>query len=97
MFVGFLLSASVLLSQSGGRSRGILSILAVPFLILFVPIFDTTFVTIIRKLSGKRATQGGRDHTSHRLVALGLTERSAVLLLYGLAISAGLLAVAVRE
>lgn len=97
MFVGFLLSASVLLSQSGGRSRGILSILAVPFLILFVPIFDTTFVTIIRKLSGKRATQGGRDHTSHRLVALGLTERSAVLLLYGLAISAGLLAIAVRE
>jgi UDP-GlcNAc:undecaprenyl-phosphate GlcNAc-1-phosphate transferase len=97
MFVGFLLSTSVLLSQSGGRSRGIFSILAVPFLILFVPIFDTTFVTLLRKLSGKPATQGGRDHTSHRLVALGLSERSAVLLLYGLAIVAGLLAVFVRE
>lgn len=97
MFVGFLLSTSVLLSQSGGRSRGIFSILAVPFLILFVPIFDTTFVTLLRKLSGKPATQGGRDHTSHRLVALGLSERSAVLLLYGLAIAAGLLAVFVRE
>ena len=97
MFVGFLLSTSVLLSQSGGRSRGILSILAVPVLILFVPIFDTTFVTVIRKLWGRKASQGGRDHTSHRLVALGLTERSAVLMLYGFAICAGALALAVNN
>ena len=97
MFVGFLLSASVLLGQSGGRSRGILSILAVPVLILFVPIFDTTFVTVIRKLWGRKASQGGRDHTSHRLVALGLSERSAVLMLYGFAICAGALALAVNN
>jgi UDP-GlcNAc:undecaprenyl-phosphate GlcNAc-1-phosphate transferase len=97
MFVGFLLSASVLLSQSGGRSRGILSILAVPVLILFVPIFDTTFVTVIRKLWGRKASQGGRDHTSHRLVALGLSERSAVLMLYGFAICAGALSLAVTN
>ena len=97
MFVGFLLSASVLLSQSGGRSRGILSILAVPVLILFVPIFDTTFVTVIRKLWGRKASQGGRDHTSHRLVALGLSERSAVLMLYGFAICAGALSLAVNN
>jgi UDP-GlcNAc:undecaprenyl-phosphate/decaprenyl-phosphate GlcNAc-1-phosphate transferase len=97
MFVGFLLSASVLLGQSGGRSRGILSILAVPVLILFVPIFDTTFVTVIRKLWGRKASQGGRDHTSHRLVALGLSERSAVLMLYGFAICAGGLSLAVNN
>jgi UDP-GlcNAc:undecaprenyl-phosphate GlcNAc-1-phosphate transferase len=97
MFVGFLLSTSVLLSQSGGRSRGVLSILAVPVLILFVPIFDTTFVTVIRKLWGRKASQGGRDHTSHRLVALGLSERSAVLMLYGFAICAGALALAVNS
>jgi len=92
MFVGFLLSGSVLLNQVGGRSRGIVAILAVPVLILFVPIFDTTFVTVLRKLWGRKASQGGRDHTSHRLVALGLSERSAVLLLYLLALAAGMLA-----
>lgn len=97
MFIGFLLSASVLLSQSGGRSRGIFSILAVPVLILFVPIFDTTFVTVLRKMWGRKASQGGRDHTSHRLVALGLSERSAVLMLYIFAIVAGALAVAVGQ
>jgi UDP-GlcNAc:undecaprenyl-phosphate GlcNAc-1-phosphate transferase len=97
MFVGFLLAASVLMTDVGGRSRGIVSILAVPALILFVPIFDTTFVTVLRKIWGRKASQGGRDHTSHRLVALGLSERSAVLLLYGLALLAGLISILVRE
>jgi UDP-GlcNAc:undecaprenyl-phosphate GlcNAc-1-phosphate transferase len=97
MFVGFLLASSVLMNQVGGRSRGVLTILAVPALILFVPIFDTTFVTILRKLWGRKASQGGRDHTSHRLVALGLSERNAVLMLCGFAILAGALALAVQE
>lgn len=97
MFVGFLLAGSVLLNQSGGRSRGIFSILAVPVLILFIPIFDTTLVTVIRKMWGRKASQGGRDHTSHRLVALGLSERSAVLMIYGFAAVAGLLALFVSR
>ncbi len=97
MFVGFLLAGSVLMNQVGGRSRGVMTILAVPALILFVPIFDTTFVTILRKLWGRKASQGGRDHTSHRLVALGLSERNAVLMLYGFAILAGAIALLLRE
>lgn len=97
MFIGFLLSSSVLLNQVGGRSRGIFAILAVPVLILFVPIFDTTFVTVLRKLWGRKASQGGRDHTSHRLVALGLSERTAVLMLYAFAAIAGSLAIVVGQ
>jgi UDP-GlcNAc:undecaprenyl-phosphate GlcNAc-1-phosphate transferase len=97
MFVGFLLATSVLLNQTGGRSRGVVPILAVPVLILFVPIFDTTFVTVLRKLWGRKASQGGRDHTSHRLVALGLSERSAVLMLYAFAVVAGGLSLLVSQ
>ena len=97
MFVGFFLASCVLMNQVGGRSRSIMSVLAVPALILFVPIFDTTFVTILRKIWGRKASQGGRDHTSHRLVALGLTERAAVLMLYGFALLAGFLSLLVRE
>jgi UDP-GlcNAc:undecaprenyl-phosphate/decaprenyl-phosphate GlcNAc-1-phosphate transferase len=96
MFVGFFLASSVLLTQVGGRSRGLLLVLAVPVLILFVPIFDTTFVTVLRKIWGRKASQGGRDHTSHRLVALGLSEKSAVLMLYGFAALAGGLSLIVR-
>ena len=97
MFIGFLLASSVMLGQTGGRSRSVLTILAVPVLILFVPIFDTTLVTVIRKLWGRKASTGGRDHTSHRLVALGLSERSAVLMIYGFAAAAGVLAVVVNS
>jgi UDP-GlcNAc:undecaprenyl-phosphate/decaprenyl-phosphate GlcNAc-1-phosphate transferase len=97
MFVGFFLASSVLLTEVGGRSRGVGLVLAIPALILFVPIFDTTFVTILRKVWGRKASQGGRDHTSHRLVALGLSERSAVLMLYVFAILAGGLSLLARE
>ncbi len=97
MFIGYFLASSVLLNEVGGRSRSILSVLAVPALILFVPIFDTTFVTILRKISGRKASQGGRDHTSHRLVALGLSERKAVLMLYSFAILAGVVSLTIRQ
>jgi UDP-GlcNAc:undecaprenyl-phosphate GlcNAc-1-phosphate transferase len=97
LFIGFFLASTALMSASGGRSRSFLPVLAVPILILFIPIFDTTFVTVLRKLSGRSASQGGRDHTSHRLVALGLSERRAVLMLYGFAVLSGLLALTVRR
>jgi UDP-GlcNAc:undecaprenyl-phosphate/decaprenyl-phosphate GlcNAc-1-phosphate transferase len=97
MFIGFFLASTALVNVSGGRSRSLLPVLAVPILVLFIPIFDTTFVTILRKLSGRAASQGGRDHTSHRLVALGMTERHAVWMLYGLAALSGLLALLVQS
>src|SRR5213595_1447621 len=97
MFIGFFLASAALVNVSGGRSRSLASVLAVPILVLFIPIFDTTFVTILRKLSGRAASQGGRDHTSHRLVALGMSERHAVWMLYGLAALSGVLALLVQE
>jgi UDP-GlcNAc:undecaprenyl-phosphate GlcNAc-1-phosphate transferase len=97
MFIGFFLASSALVNVSGGRSRSFLPVLAVPILILFIPIFDTTFVTILRKLSGRAASQGGRDHTSHRLVALGMPERHAVWMLYAFAGLSGVLAVVVQK
>ena len=84
MFIGFFMASSALVNVAGGRSRSLLPVLAVPILVLFIPIFDTTFVTILRKASGRAASQGGRDHTSHRLVALGMSERHAVWMLYDL-------------
>jgi len=97
LFIGFFLASSALVNVQGGRSRSFLPVLAVPILVLFIPIFDTTFVTVLRKLSGRGASQGGRDHTSHRLVALGLSERHAVWMLYGFAALSGLVAVLVQR
>lgn len=96
MFLGFLLSGTALLSDTG-RLRNLTSVLLTPVLILMIPIFDTCIVAVTRKLSGRRISQGGRDHASHRLVALGVSERRAVLLLYLFAAVSGGLALMVRS
>ncbi len=73
-------------------SRGTVAVLLLPVLLLLVPIFDTLFVATARTLAGRPLAQGGRDHTSHRLVALGMSERGAVLSLWGMAFASGLVA-----
>ena len=69
---------------------------AIPVLILLLPIFDVVFVTFTRRLAGRSALIGGRDHTSHRLVALGISERRAVVILYALAMLGGAVGVSMQ-
>jgi UDP-GlcNAc:undecaprenyl-phosphate GlcNAc-1-phosphate transferase len=98
LFIGLNLAVLTLgAAQNGGGTSGVLSIIVGPLLVLLVPIFDTTLVTISRILSGRSAAQGGRDHSSHRLVAIGLSERRAVAVLWGLAALGGLLALAIQR
>ncbi len=66
--------------------------LTAPILILGVPIFDTTLVTIQRKLNARPVSSGGKDHSSHRLVLRGYSESTAVLILYSIAALCGTLA-----
>jgi UDP-GlcNAc:undecaprenyl-phosphate GlcNAc-1-phosphate transferase len=82
-------------SMTGGRN--VLSAVAVPVLVLLIPIFDTTLVTISRMLSARPTSAGGRDHSSHRLVAIGLSERSAVMLLWLLAATGGAIGIALQR
>jgi UDP-GlcNAc:undecaprenyl-phosphate GlcNAc-1-phosphate transferase len=48
--------------------------------VLAIPILDTTLVTVARRTHGRPVSQGGRDHSTHRLVALGLSEPGVALL-----------------
>jgi UDP-GlcNAc:undecaprenyl-phosphate GlcNAc-1-phosphate transferase len=89
LFLGFFLSGLCLVVDAAYYSRGITAVLAVPVLLLLIPIFDTTFVTVTRVLRGQPVSQGGRDHTSHRLVTLGGSERRALAVLFGLSIIGG--------
>lgn len=61
----------------------------VPILVLGVAIFDTTLVTVDRLRRGVSPLRGGRDHTSHRLVALGLPVPLAVGAIYAAAVVLG--------
>src|ERR1700735_326095 len=94
MFLGFLMATLGLKIRPDGAPfpAGWL----VPVLILGVPIFDTTMVSISRARRGLLPfTSPGKDHTAHRLSTLGLGHRGAVLVMYALAIMLGSLALAV--
>jgi UDP-GlcNAc:undecaprenyl-phosphate GlcNAc-1-phosphate transferase len=85
--LGFLL-ASLGLASSWKVAGTTVATLLLPLLILAVPILDTTLVTVVRLLEGRPIYQGGRDHTSHRLVSRGVSDKRAVVLLA--VVSAGL-------
>jgi UDP-GlcNAc:undecaprenyl-phosphate GlcNAc-1-phosphate transferase len=78
--LGFALAALALFT-SYKIAGSTIATLILPILVLAVPILDTALVTIVRLLEGRPIYQGGRDHTSHRLVYQGLSEKRAVILL----------------
>ena len=78
--IGFML-ASLGLLTSWKVARSTIATLMLPLVLLAIPILDTALVTVTRLLEGRPIYQGGRDHTSHRLVYRGLSEKRAVVLL----------------
>ncbi|MBI1892862.1 MAG: hypothetical protein HYS14_01940, partial [Candidatus Rokubacteria bacterium] len=92
LFIGFFLSGLCLVGDFA-YSRGIAAVLVLPVLLVLIPIFDTTFVTLTRLVTGRPVARGGLDHTSHRLVALGISERQALVFLYVVSVLSGLRAI----
>jgi UDP-GlcNAc:undecaprenyl-phosphate/decaprenyl-phosphate GlcNAc-1-phosphate transferase len=98
LLFGFSLAALALGREGVRASRSdVLSVIAGPAFVLLIPIFDTTLVTVARLLSGRSPAMGGRDHSSHRLVAIGLSERNAVLVLWLLASVGGAIGLLLRN
>jgi UDP-GlcNAc:undecaprenyl-phosphate/decaprenyl-phosphate GlcNAc-1-phosphate transferase len=99
--------ASIFMGDSGSLSLGfMLAVLGMKLqiqdaprvsfllaaLVLSVPIFDTTFVVWRRLKGGRQITVGAKDHTSHCLLNLGLSQKQAVWALYGASFLAGMAA-----
>ena len=84
--------AAMTLQFAPGRGSNLLSIVAVPLLLLLIPIVDAALVTISRLIPGT-SDMARQSHSSHRLVAIGLSERTAVGLLWVLAAVSGLIGV----
>lgn len=71
--------------------------LLVPALILVVPIMDTALVTVTRTIHNRRISVGGRDHSTHRLVAMGFSESQAAVFLYGVALLFSVVALSIQD
>jgi UDP-GlcNAc:undecaprenyl-phosphate/decaprenyl-phosphate GlcNAc-1-phosphate transferase len=93
--LGFALAA-LGLAASWTVASSTVATLLLPILVLAVPILDTTLVTIVRLLEGRPVTHGGRDHTSHRLVYQGLSDKRAVVLLCVVSAALGLTSLAYK-
>lgn len=94
MFLGFTLAVLAIAQQQ--QASDVFAVIGVPTLIFMLPILDTAMVTITRLMRGQSPARGGRDHTSHRLVAFGLSERQALLVLYGVALFSAVMAAALE-
>jgi UDP-GlcNAc:undecaprenyl-phosphate GlcNAc-1-phosphate transferase len=94
LYLGFVLSVLALHLRSYQSLR--LTFL-VPVMVLAVPIFDTTLVVIARALHHRSPFQGDRDHTSHRLVFVGLPVPSAVIVIYAFTMATGWLGVIMSQ
>lgn len=91
-FLGFALSAMLALGHWG---NSVLKDIIVPITILGVPLFDFMLILVLRGLEGKYRTwtdpitMCARDHTAHRLMALGLSPRETALSLYAAGVLCG--------
>ena len=95
IFLGFMLAAMGL-RVANNETLPLLTRWMIPILILLVPIFDTSLITISRIRRGLIPfLHPGKDHSHHRLYNLGFGQRKTVLLIYLSSIASGLISLAV--
>ena len=92
LFIGFWLSC-LTISFTFYNAHYALYTYFVPLAVLAVPLFDTSSVILIRLFRRKPIFEGDTNHLAHRLTALGMSRRGAVLTVYALTLTAGLSAV----
>jgi len=93
LFLGVLLSVLTIRLNPGITPNW--KSLAIPPILLAVPILDTCIAVFSRIKRGISPFQGGKDHLSHRLVRKGLQRESAAVSLWGLGAIFGCLAIAI--
>jgi UDP-GlcNAc:undecaprenyl-phosphate GlcNAc-1-phosphate transferase len=92
MFLGFMLACIAIKLRFLGQSLSVSWL--VPLIVMALPVFDMTLVTISRLRRGKNPlTTPGKDHTSHRITNHGFTKREAVMILYLVCGALGIVAI----
>lgn len=94
MLLGYTLSVAAVL---GLVKTAATVALVVPIIALGLPILDTTFAIIRRKMSGVPIFQPDKGHLHHRLLALGMTQKQAVLIMYFVSMILGIVALFVAN
>jgi len=83
--MGYLMAALSIVAAGGATFQS----LAAPAVVLGYPVFDITFVTLVRIKEKRRIYQGGKDHSSHRLAAWCLSTRKTAAVIYLICLALG--------
>lgn len=92
--IGFLLAA---ISMKGAIKSASAIVLAVPILALGLPIYDTLFAIIRRKVNGRPIAEADKGHLHHRLLNMGLSQRQVVIIMYLINAILGMIAIIVMQ
>lgn len=90
LFLGFVLAVASLWTHQ--KANAALAVTLIPLFALAVPLIDTTLCIVRRVARGQNPFSPDREHLHHRLMALGLSHRGAVLTLWAVAGAFGLAA-----
>lgn len=90
MFIGYMLAA---ISVYGAVKTAATVALIVPFIALGLPIMDTAFAIMRRYSNGRPIFQPDKGHFHHRLLAMGMSQKKAVLVMYCITAALGIGAV----
>ena len=80
MFMGFMVAVIALL----GFKNVTLTSLIIPLLILAIPILDTLFAILRRKLKGESIANPDKSHIHHQLLNMQFSYRTTVLIIYAI-------------
>lgn len=78
LFLGFIISVITML----GYKNVMMSSLIIPLLILSIPILDTMFAIIRRKLKGESISKPDKSHIHHQFLRRGFSQVGTVLTIY---------------
>jgi UDP-GlcNAc:undecaprenyl-phosphate GlcNAc-1-phosphate transferase len=81
LLLGILTARTTFLQPGQNLGAGWYAVFA-PVIVLAVPLYDLIVVSTIRLLNGRSPFRGDTNHFSHRLVARGMSRRTAVLCIY---------------
>ncbi len=93
-FLGFMLA---ILSIEGTMKSVTAFALAIPILVLGLPIFDTAFAILRRIMNGRPIGEADRGHIHHRLLDMGLSHRMSVTILYIISAALGICSIALVD
>ena len=89
MFIGYIIAA---VSITGALKSAAAVTIFVPMLALAIPILDTTFAIIRRIFNHRPIGEADHGHIHHRLLAIGMNQKQAVISVYVISMILGTIA-----